>query len=412
MELLPHQRQIINQNPSKYGLFHGTGTGKSLIGLELAKKNCKTCLIICPKTIKEKWRRDSSVAEGGTKFTVMTKEEFKKELKNLPVFDGVLVDEAHSFLSLTSQLSKSLYWYVKTHSIKYLWMMTATPYLSTPWNIYTLARHLGHDWNYAKFKKDFFYEVRMGHRMVPKVKPDIKDKLAELVKTLGSVVSLDEAKDQAKRENHPLAKTFSSEKVEHKFITRNFELTEEQKEGIEGLEDTEFITRWTHTHLIENGVLYSDGYSEHREFECKKTDYVINLCKKTDKIILFCRYTGQIEYLKQKLEALEKPIFTITGKTKDRDSIIQEANNKDHAIMIIQSSISAGYELPTFRTMVFVSLSFSLVDHDQAIGRNDRINKEAQNEYIYLVTKGVDRDVYNAIMDKRDFTFAIYNKGE
>lgn len=407
MILLPHQQELLTLNPPKHLIAMGTGTGKTIIGISLAEKNCKTCLVIVPKMLKERWTRDTTARDNGCKFIVITKEEFKKQVQKLPIFDGVVVDEAHFFASLTSKLSKSLYWYFKKHNIQYRWLMTATPYLSSAWNIYTLGRHLGYDWNYMTWKREFFYEVRMGHRMIAKQKPNIEKRLAEFVQKIGTTMNMEEVIEKAK--DTPNTLNLPESLPDHTFHTVYFDLTEEQKQGIKELDDAEFISRWTHTHLIENGILYSDGYSEEKEFSCKKTEYVINLCKKHDKIILFCRYNGQIEYLKKQLQTLNKPIYVINGQAKDRDQIITDAENAPEAILLIQSQVSAGYELPSFRTMVFVSLSFSLVDHEQAIGRNDRINALAPNQYVYLVSQGVDRDIYNCIMDKKDFSLAIYN---
>ena len=46
-------------------------------------------------------------------------------------------------------------------------------------------------------------------------------------------------------------------------------------------------------------------------------------------------------------------------------------------------------------------------------GRILRLDKLHKNVYLYLVTKGIDTSVYNAIMKKHDYTHAIYNqKGE
>jgi len=408
MKLLPHQKELLDRNPEKHLIAFGTGTGKTILGISLAEKNCKTCLVVVPKMLKERWIRDTETRNNGCVFTVLSKEEFKKSVPTLQPFDGIIVDEVHFFASLTSALSKRLYWYLKKHNIKYRWLMTATPYLSSAWNIFTLARHLGYEWNYQTWKKQFFYEIRMGHRMIPKQKPNIEKQLAVYVQQIGSVISMEEVIQKAK--DTPNTLNLPDSLPDHTFQTVYFDLTEDQKKGIQELDDAEFITRWTHTHIIENGLLYSDGYSEAREFDCKKTDYVMGLCKKHDKIILFCRYNGQIEYLKNKLEGQGKPVYVINGAVKDRDNVIMEAEKAPNCILIIQSQVSAGYELPSFRTMVFVSLSFSLVDHEQALGRNDRVNALAPNTYIYLVVKGLDLDVYTSIMNKKDFSLAIYGK--
>lgn len=394
IKLFEHQQEIINRNPARHLIAHSTGTGKTITTISLANKNCKTCLVIVPKIIKEKWDRDVEQFGNGCSFLVITKEQFKKNLLSLPKTEGVIVDEGHYFANRKSQLSKALRWYFKKHQVNFRWIATATPYLSTPWNIYSLAEHLGYSWNYYNFENEFFYKVNMGGRMIPVVKSNIDQKLSELVLTIGSVVDLKEVVDVP----------------EQTFKTEYFDLTEEQIKGIDALEDTQFITRWTRTHQIENGLLYGDDYTEDQEFPCRKTERIEELCSQNDKVAIFVRYNKQLEYLKDRLRGQGKDIFVLNGGVKDRDTIISLINSSPKCIAIIQSQCSVGYELPTIDTIVFASLSFSWIDTSQAIGRFLRINRLKKNTYYYLVARGVDEDVYNCIMRKEDFYIELQDK--
>jgi len=394
MELYSHQQEIINRNPARHLIAHSTGTGKTITTISLANKNCKTCLVIVPKIIKEKWDRDVEQFGNGCSFLVITKEQFKKNLLSLPKTEGVIVDEGHYFANRKSQLSKALRWYFKKHQVNFRWIATATPYLSTPWNIYSLAEHLGYSWNYYNFENEFFYKVNMGGRMIPVVKSNIDQKLSELVLTIGSVVDLKEVVDVP----------------EQTFKTEYFDLTREQISGIEALEDTQFITRWTRTHQIENGLLYGDGYTEDQEFKCLKNERIRELCRQNKKIAIFVRYNRQLDYLKDTLKDINPNIFVLNGGVKDRDQVIFDINASESCIAIIQSQCSVGYELPTIDTIVFASLSFSYIDKAQAEGRFLRINRLKKNTYYYLVSKGVDKDVYDCIMRKEDFYIELQEK--
>ena len=125
------------------------------------------------------------------------------------------------------------------------------------------------------------------------------------------------------------------------------------------------------------------------------------------------RYNHQIEYIKQQIIdnlGTDRNIYVINGANDDRYGTVNAINADESPIVLIQATCSAGYELPYIDTAVFASLSFSHVDHIQAKGRFLRINKLKSNKYIYLVTDGVDKDVYNCIMNKEDFHVSIYNK--
>jgi len=395
MELYSHQQEIINRNPARHLIAHSTGTGKTITTIGLANKNCKTCLVVVPKIIKEKWERDvEQFGNGDCSFLVITKENFKKNLLSLPKTEGIIVDEGHYFANRKSQLSKALRWYCKKHQVNFRWIATATPYLSTPWNIYSLAEHLGYIWNYHTFENEFFYKVNMGGRMIPMVKSNIDQKLSALVLQIGSVVDLKEVVDVP----------------EQTFKTEYFDLTTEQLRGIEALEDTQFITRWTRTHQIENGLLYGDGYTEDQEFSCRKTERIEEICSQNDKVAIFVRYNKQLEYLKDRLRGQGKDVFVLNGGVKDRDAVISLINSSPKCIAIIQSQCSVGYELPTIDTIIFASMSFAYVDYKQSIGRFLRINKLKENTYYHLVSRGVDKDVYDCIMRKEDFYIELQER--
>ncbi len=394
MKLYPHQQEIVDKNPARHLLAHSTGTGKTITSISLAEKNCKSCIVIVPKVIKGKWEREIKEHSKICKYLILTKEEFKKQLLFLPKADGVIVDECHYFANRKSQLSKALRGYCKKNDVKYRWLCTATPYLSSPWNIYSIAEHLGHQWDYWKFNNEYFTMVQMGPRMVPIVKSNIEHKLKELVASIGSVVDMKEVVDEI---------------PEQTFITEYFNRTIEQEDAIKNLEEMVFISRWTKVHQIENGLLYSED-EETKNFDTLKNEKIKEIAKSKDKLAIFCRYNSQIAYLAEYLKDDFTDILILNGQTKDKNQVIQQAQESQNCLLLIQSSCSVGYELTTFDTIVFASLSFSYTDYKQAIGRFLRINSLKQNTYYHLVTKGVDEDVYDSIMKKEDFNVAIYEK--
>jgi hypothetical protein len=97
MKLYKHQKEIIDNDRKKYGIFAGCGGGKTRIALCLAKG--KT-IVICPKMTKldRTWEREVEkiqVDEPSFKpdMTVISKEELKRDYKHLLRFDTVIVDE-------------------------------------------------------------------------------------------------------------------------------------------------------------------------------------------------------------------------------------------------------------------------------------------------------------------------------
>lgn len=398
MKLYNHQQELLNKNPARHLIAWGTGCGKTIMTIALANKNCDSVLVICPKALKANWQRN--LAEHcKIKWEVLTKEEFKKYHDTLPPYEGVIVDEAHAFANLKSQLSKALQKYFKKYDTTYRWLATATPYLSTPMNIFALAKHLGYDWNYWHFFVEFFDQIRMGARLIPKVKKGVEGKLARLVKTIGSTAKLEDLIDLP----------------EQVFETEYFDLTPEQEKGIKDIQETEFIVRWTKKHTVENGILIGDEYTETVLYPSGKVERIKELIAENKKIVIFCRYNDQLNFLKDiilKDKSLkDTKVFVLNGSVKDKDEVVLKAEMSDRAVVLANSMASEGYQLPSFRVMVFASLSFSYKDFVQAIGRISRIDNPQRNLYITLVVKGgVDEDVFKAIKRKEDFSLAIYEK--
>jgi len=331
-------------------------------------------------------------------FYFFSKEEFRKDWDSAEKSNIVIYDEAHYVSGHTSQMYKNFYKYIKKHNVENVLLLTATPYLSTPWNIFTLAKILGHDWNYLSFKNQFFEERYIGRRVIPQVREDIEDDISALVAHIGDVVKIEDCIDIP----------------EQTFTKEIFSLTSQQKKAMKEICEVNPIVRFTKNHQIENGTLKSDGYIADKLLDCEKNDRILELVRQNKKVAVIARYNLQLEHMKQHLEGCGKPVYVINGKSKDRDAIIQTVEGLNEAVILINASCSEGYELPSIGLCIFASLSFSYKDYKQMIGRFLRINKIKKNVYLHLISSdgvssgGVDESVYQAIMSKKDFDIAIY----
>ena len=407
LKLYNHQKELIDKNPKKYLLAHGCGSGKTITSIKLVEKKNEIALIICPKSIRHQWEEElDKHAIDSNKWCVITKEEFRRDWNKISKYNAICIDEFHFFLGMTgyrkkSAMLKSLLSYIKKHNPEIIYGLTATPFLSSPYNLYAAWEILGlvptelkrkYEFH-RKFKEHFFSMVNMGGRFpVPIMKKNIEKDIARMVNKIGNTVSLQDCFDVP----------------EQTFITEYFDLTGEQKKAINNLEE-EGIARWTKTHQICGGSLKGDGYTENKYFNCEKTKRVSELAKEHDKLIIVCRYNNEINYLKTLLKGVE--CLVVNGSVKDRHSIINKANTSKKCIVLIQAGCSEGYELPTFPIMVFYSYDFSLKNYIQIKGRILRANKLKKNLYISLVVRNsIDNDVYKCIKAKKKFDIAIYNK--
>jgi len=399
MKPYTHQQKLWDEKPKKTLLCWDTGTGKTVGALGLVNIHCNTAMVVCPKALKEKWKRDTIAflgEKGYPRVIFVTKEEFRRDWNKLPAVDGLIVDEAHYFAGMKSQMHKSLVKYISKHNPEVIILATATPYMSTPWNIYALAKILGKVWSYIKFKHAFFDEAFIYNRTVPVVKKGIEKEIAALVDKLGSTVHINECADIP----------------DQIFETEKFEPTKEQEKRKEtaALEDPNPVVRFTKYHQIENGTLKGDEFVPHEFFDNPKEEYILTMAEGNAKIAVFCRYNLQIDRLKERLKEEKKKVYVIRGDTKNRDQVVQDAEASDNCVVLINAACSEGYELPSFGVILFASLSFSYKDYKQGCGRFLRLNRLKKNVYIHLVSGEIDEAVFGAIMRKQDFSMEIYSR--
>lgn len=400
-QLYKHQKDILADNPAKHLLSWDTGVGKTLTAI-LWGNQFKTVLVICPKHLVKQWGRAiTENGKKGTTYTVISKEQFRIKWDTVPKCDAIIGDEAHYFAGMKSTVSKNLIKYIKKHSVLFIWLLTATPYMSTPWNIYRLAQILGFKWNYWEFQNRFFYMVRMGARMIPQVKSGIEDEIAELVQKIGSTVDIYSAFDVPEQ-------TF----LEPEF----FALTKEQEKHIKLLKGEEVnpAVRYNYIHQVENGALKArDDFSKNEFFEADKHKRIEELVDEHKKIAIIAKYTLQLHLLRDMLQKKGKTVYLINGEEKDKDAIALKADSSEECVVLINAACSEGYELPSIGFIVFASFSFSYKDYKQIIGRFLRGNKLKKNTYLPLVNEGtVDHASFLSVLKKEDFDVAIYARSQ
>lgn len=398
--LYTHQLAFLKENPNKSSLVWSCGTGKTRTALEWAKLNIDDTLIICPKALKINWRRE--VGKWGLEdyVYIFTKEEFRRDWQKLRKFNQVIVDEVHNgFLTpnFKSQMAKALQKYLIKHAVPRVLLLSATVYTSSPWNIYNLAFYTGHVWDWRSFKYEFFNNIRMGMRIIPQAKKGIEPRLAELTRSIASVVDIHDVLD-VPLQNH----------LEPEY----FALSKEQQKAIKDNYDPLPIVRYTNQHEIENGILIGNEFREDQVFESDKVERIKQLCEENKKIAIVCRYNAQIYSLEKYLENWVRPVYIINGDVEDRDFVTRMAEEKEECIVLIQADCAEGYQLPSFELCIFASQSYSYTKWEQICGRFLRMDKPSRTTFMYLLTEGdsIDQAVYDSVKKKEDFKINLYAK--
>lgn len=428
MQLYKHQQKIINEDPKKCGLFLGTGSGKTRTALALAKGNT---LVIAPKTTRDDktWERnlqalmlDDRIIDGkryinteesSVILTVVSKEEFRRDWETLSRYDTVIIDEAHTICGIspvfkwvkkqpvpkTSQLFNACYQFIQQTNPERLYLLTATP-VRNPLAVFALLVLLGKNTmsQFESFRRMFYIPVNMNHREIYMAKKDetSQDKLGKLVQSMGYTGRLSDFADVPEQT--------------HRVV--NVPLTPMQVQKLKELpiDFPDPLVLIGKKHQVEQGVLKGNEYEKSKKFLTGKLEVIEDLYEEFKKILIFAKYKEQIEIIVDHCDNRGIPIIILTGETKNRGELISHAEQFDNCIFIAQASISAGYELPSFRCTIYASQSYSYVDYAQSLGRTLRINNLQKNLYVYLLSGEIDKAVYKALENKGDFQEATYAK--
>lgn len=410
MQLYEHQRHIIEEDPKYIGLWLGTGSGKTLTALLLARG--KT-LVVCPKMQRQDltWERQARAANIKLDMLVVSKEEFRAHQQDLGKYDTVIVDEAHTCLGATpnvryvkteavpkvSQIYEALCAYTARHKPKRLYLVSAT-IIRSPMTVWAAMQLVGKvKVDFFKFRSTFYTRLPMPGREVWVARTDSasKDVLAMMVRGMGYVGRLQDFFDVPPQT----------------FVTKYVELTAEQKARMKEIpmEFPDPIVQIGKKHQIENGVLAGNEFSKPEIFDNNKIDMLLAYADEFPQMIVFAKYTAQIDSIAAAMQKAKKKFFILDGRTKDRDTLMQDAKTSKEYVFIAQAQISAGWELPECPVTVFASRTYSFVDYDQALGRTQRANNIKKNLYINLVVRnGPDEGVDKALKNKSDFSERIY----
>jgi len=404
-----HQQKDIDADILKRGIFKGTGSGKSRIAL---LKSRGLTLIICPKTVRdkghwlteiEKLEKEGYTFPPGHDFWILSNEDFKKQWKEDPskfrkvyTFIG---DEGHKLAGVlpstyqidykkypnTSEMFTSVLDFILKIKPQRIFLLTATS-TSQPLTVWGLATLLGYKWNYFQFRETFYFE-KSRNIWLKKKGPKYHDLLARSVNHIGDVGRLQDWFDvppQTHKE-HWVDATLAQENTIHelKLLYPDPQVQIGKR------------------HKLEQGLFEDDFVKEN------KTKVIEQYLHEFGKVVVYCRYTDQINmyeayFKKKKIKAL-----VLNGKTKDRDAVISGAEAMKEGVLIVQAQISEGYQLPSFRCMIFAS-EFSWKDTKQAKGRNLRADNLQKNLYIYLLCGAADARMREAVETGEEFDEEVH----
>lgn len=420
MKLYAHQQKIIDDDPKQALLALGTGGGKTLVGLCLARQ--RTFVVVAKQQkLDRTWEENDARFGLNRDITVMSKEDFRRDWEILGPCHTLIIDECHYVLGMlpdtkqvrgmevpkTSQMYEAVRGYLKKWKPERFYPASATP-CAKAMNVYALGILLGRRWNFYEFRNRYYIKKKIGWRTIWIQRTDEKSKneLAMLIRSFGYTGQLSDWFDVP----------------EQLKIEKKFNLSADQQKAIKEIVKMEAdpMTARTKQRSIENGVLYTDEVTAVSDkvdkmkrvtklFANDKLEYIVERAAEFKKILIFAAYTGQVEMIHDRLKEEGYNVSMLTGKVKNRGDVVKAAEAADSAIVVAQAGISSGYELKSFNVMIFASKSWKVLDYTQGLGRFLRADNLQKNLYIHLITSGgVDEDCHKAIISGHDFQERIY----
>ncbi|XP_065199032.1 SWI/SNF-related matrix-associated actin-dependent regulator of chromatin subfamily A-like protein 1 [Sycon ciliatum] len=288
-------------------------------------------------------------------------------------YTGVIVDEAHKIKNPRSKRTQALVgWQGKAKrlltkdNIKQCILLSGTPMMQRPWELYSVLRGLIPD-ELGPYSKSSMYAIHFckGYKDVYgrwiTNGSDNLEELSEITKKLIFPVS----RERIERNLPPIRKQIV------RLSCGGTYLAQEKAYNIESLED------------ITSSIGF-EGLSELRHLMAIQKipyiqDYVKNLLLSGEKVIVFAWHRAVLQSILTYVQALSLPrdVLLLDGSVppSQRQSLCHKFNTENYSIALCQiSAVSEGLSLHTATHVVFSEISWNPSDNEQALKRSAQVH--------------------------------------
>ncbi len=429
-ELSPHlrsyQKNIVNQalNDGCYGIFSDTGTGKTIMGLEIAKHYSKT-LILCPLSVIETaWIDDCrqfypdikivnvwsnskenriKLLHSKSKIYVMNYESYKM-LKNeirKQGFDCIIVDESSVMKNMKSQITNGILETIDYIPHRFVLSGTPTPNHNSeifPQMKFVDKEIFGNNY-YGFLAKYFTQDMSDPHRWFQT--QENKEAYFNRLNNKSVFLKKDDCVDLPE-------KTFEIKRIKMNKEQQTYynNMVKSIKDNINYWSKFEFTARLMKLREIISGfVINKDGTIT--DFLTEKDDILSQAIEEigNKSVIVWCQFIHEIERLSEKFKGVG-----LTSKTKKRNEIIKQFKNGDIKLLFAHPQlIGKGLTFTNCNYNIYYSLSFSYEEFKQSQDRIHRIGQSNKCTYIILQAQNtIDEKIYKCLQRKSNAVDELY----
>ena len=426
-----YQKDIVNDalNAGCYGIFADTGTGKTVIGLEIANHFKKT-LILCPLSVIETaWIDDckkfypqikiincwSNTSDG--RFDLLDEEadvyvmnyESYKIVRNKIMksnFDCIIVDESSCMKNMKSQITSMILEMINV--IPHRFVLSGCPCPNHNSEIFPQMKFVNNEIfgnNYYGFLARYFHQDMSN--------PHVWFQTAEDKERYN--LRLTEQSVFLKKED-------CVDLPEKVFQVRRFEMASEQRQHYnELLNDIkshinewskfEFTAKLMKLREITSGFVYTKD-SNVITMDSNKPKALAEILEEigNKQVIIWCQFQHEIKSLAEQFGGVA--LTSSSSKTKERYEIIRDfRDGKIQYLFTHPSLMGKGLTFVNCTYNVYYSLSFSYEEFKQSQDRIHRIGQTNKCTYIIMQAKDtIDEKIYSCLQRKESAVDELYNE--
>jgi len=448
-----HQEEALQRaaNLDYFALFFETGTGKTLTAIMLARYwmfkagGALKVLVVSPPITLQNWKREwleaSKFTESNVRIVygtalkrseVFSDKKLQVAITNYESFlmggviagikqwkpDVLILDEVHRCKNPSSKRSKAVYDIAK--SVKQRIIMTGTPILNTPMDIFAQWRSLdlgeAFGKNYFEFRGKYFYDKngRMpAHIHFPKweIKPAGLQQIKEIIAPHSMFVAKSDCLDLPPLVKMQVKVQLSGEQRKlYNSMAKDFIAFAESGVSVARL----CLTKSLRLQQIVSGFLTVEGdngeSSNHEIKDNPRLDALSELLEdraEGSKIIVWASFRHNYAQIAAVCAKLSLPYVEIHGdKTQREKDTAVERFNKDDSVRVLighPGSGGIGINLVSSNVTIFYSRTWNLEHDVQAEARNYRGGSEihAKVTRIDLVAEDTIDELVAAKLDEK-----------
>lgn len=426
--LRKYQKDIVNDalNAGCYGIFADTGTGKTVIGLEVADHYKKT-LVICPLSVIETaWIDDCHKFYPSKKIVncwsnsrkgridalnsdadiyVMNYESYKilRYQISKAGFDCMIVDESSCMKNMGSQITSVILEMI--YVIPHRFVLSGCPTPNRFDEIFPQMKFVNNEIfgnNYQGFLARYSHQDMVNPHVWYQTEED-KERYNLRLQEQSVFLKKEDCVDLPD-------KTFEVKKFDLSKQQRQIydELMNDIRSHINEWSKFEFNAKLIKLREISSGFLLTKE-AKIATFLGNKTTILSEVLENIGnrQVIVWCQFQYEIESLAEQFGGAG-----LTSKTKNRDDVIRDfRDGKIQYLFTHPKLLGKGLTFVNCTYNVYYSLSYSYEEFKQSQDRIHRIGQTSKCTYIILQAKDtIDEKIYDCLQRKKNAVDELYNE--